>query len=64
MVEALGGVDICIPEPLQDESAGLDVQAGEQRLDPEQALAFVRRARATRAVISVAWIASSNCSAR
>ncbi len=42
MVDALGGVDICVPEPLQDESAGLDLQPGQQRLDPEQALAFVR----------------------
>jgi LCP family protein required for cell wall assembly len=42
MVDALGGVDICVPERLEDESAGLDLQPGQQRLDPEQALAFVR----------------------
>jgi LCP family protein required for cell wall assembly len=42
MVDALGGVDICIPARLEDESAGLDLYPGQQRLDPEQALAFVR----------------------
>lgn len=42
MVDAVGGVDMCVPEPLQDERAHLDLEAGEQRLDGEEALAFVR----------------------
>lgn len=42
MVDAVGGVDICVPEPLRDERAKLDIDAGEQTLDGEEALAFVR----------------------
>lgn len=42
MVDAVGGVDMCIPEPLRDRRAKLDLDAGEQTLDGEQALAFVR----------------------
>jgi LCP family protein required for cell wall assembly len=42
VVDAVGGVDMCIPEPMQDRRAKLDLDAGEQTLDGEQALAFVR----------------------
>ncbi|GAA1465074.1 hypothetical protein GCM10009603_44300 [Nocardiopsis exhalans] len=42
VVDAIGGVDMCIPEPMQDRRAKLDLDAGEQTLDGEQALAFVR----------------------
>jgi LCP family protein required for cell wall assembly len=48
IVDAVGGVDMCIDEPLQDPLAGLDLQAGCQELDGAQALGFVRtRAFAT-----------------
>ncbi|MBN3585409.1 LCP family protein, partial [Algoriphagus aestuarii] len=42
MVDALGGVEMCIPVPLHDERSKLDIEAGTQVLDGEQALAFVR----------------------
>jgi LCP family protein required for cell wall assembly len=42
MVDAIGGVDMCIPEPMEDERAQLDLDAGQQRLDGEKALSFVR----------------------
>jgi len=42
MVDGLGGVDMCLPEPLQDEASGLDLPAGEVTLDGTSALAFVR----------------------
>lgn len=48
IVDAVGGVDMCIEEPLQDPLAGLDLKAGCQELDGTQALGFVRtRAFAT-----------------
>ncbi|WP_017626371.1 LCP family protein [Nocardiopsis chromatogenes] len=42
MVDAVGGVRMCIPEPMHDERAQLDLDAGEQTLDGEESLAFVR----------------------
>lgn len=42
MVDALGGVPMCIPEPLTDRLAGLDLEAGQQVLDGQQALAYAR----------------------
>ncbi|MDA0566550.1 LCP family protein [Streptomonospora sp. S1-112] len=42
MVEAIGGVEMCIPQPMRDVRAQLDLEAGRQRLDGEEALAFVR----------------------
>ncbi|MDT0329854.1 LCP family glycopolymer transferase [Nocardiopsis lambiniae] len=42
VVDAIGGVDICIPEPIKDERSKLDLDAGEQTLDGDQALSFVR----------------------
>ncbi|RCV48966.1 LCP family protein [Marinitenerispora sediminis] len=42
MVDAIGGVEMCIPEPMRDERSKLDLEAGQQVLDGEQALAFVR----------------------
>jgi LCP family protein required for cell wall assembly len=48
IVDAVGGVDMCIDEPMQDPLAGLDLQPGCQELDGAQALGFVRsRAFAT-----------------
>lgn len=42
MVDALGGVPICVKKPIQDEKAGLNLPAGTTDLDGQQALAFVR----------------------
>lgn len=42
MIDSIGGVQMCIPEPMQDERAQLDLEAGSQRLDGEEALSFVR----------------------
>lgn len=42
VVDALGGVPMCIPEPMQDERAELDLEAGQQVLNGRQALAFAR----------------------
>ncbi|MBW4717448.1 LCP family protein [Saccharothrix obliqua] len=48
IVDAVGGVDMCIKEPMNDPLAGLDLQAGCQELDGAQALGYVRtRAFAT-----------------
>ncbi|GAB2935418.1 LCP family protein [Streptomyces mayteni] len=42
MVDALGGVDVCLDEPIQDDKAHVDLPAGCQTLDGEDALGFVR----------------------
>lgn len=42
IVNTLGGVDICLSEPANDEAAGLHLEAGCQVLDGQQALALAR----------------------
>jgi LCP family protein required for cell wall assembly len=42
IVDAVGGVDINIPEDIKDSKSGADLKKGEQTLNGEQALAFVR----------------------
>ena len=42
MVDALGGVPICIPEAMKSPKAGLNLAAGKQTLDGTTALAFAR----------------------
>jgi LCP family protein required for cell wall assembly len=42
MVDAVGGVDMCVKQPLNDPKAGLNLKAGCQELDGGQALGFVR----------------------
>ncbi len=42
VVEALDGVEVCLPRPARDSKAGLDLPAGKQTLRGTQALAFVR----------------------
>ena len=42
MVDAIGGVDMCIPEPIDDVKAHLKLDAGMQTLDGEDSLGFVR----------------------
>lgn len=42
MVDALGGIEIDLPEPVKDEDAHLDLSAGRHLLDGRTALAYVR----------------------
>jgi LCP family protein required for cell wall assembly len=42
MVDALGGVDVCLSESVSDDQANLELEAGTQRLGGEDALGFVR----------------------
>lgn len=42
IVDAVGGVDVCVPAAIKDKDSGLDIPAGTTELDGEQALAFVR----------------------
>ena len=42
LVDALGGVEMCVPYPMQDELTGLDIRAGCQHFDGYTALAYVR----------------------
>ncbi|TDQ52211.1 LCP family protein [Actinorugispora endophytica] len=42
MVDAVGGVEMCIPEPMKDQRSKLDLEAGNQVLSGEDSLAFVR----------------------
>jgi LCP family protein required for cell wall assembly len=41
-VDAVGGVDMCIPEPIRDPKAALDIEEGCQELDGATALGYVR----------------------
>ena len=42
VVEALGGVPVCLKEPVNDPKSHLNLPAGESLLNPTQALAFAR----------------------
>jgi LCP family protein required for cell wall assembly len=42
MVDAVGGVEVCLPERVDDDKALLHLPAGRQTLDGEQALGYVR----------------------
>ncbi len=43
MVNAIGGIPVCVPEPIDDPQANdLQLEAGEQTLDGEEALGYVR----------------------
>lgn len=48
-VRTLGGVDICLDEPLQDRRSGADFDAGCHRMNAEEALAYVRSRQGARA---------------
>lgn len=41
-VDAVGGVDLCVPQSIKDPKAGLDIKAGCQELDGATALGYVR----------------------
>lgn len=42
MIDALGGVDLCIPEAIQDYNTGLNLAAGMQHLDGASATQYAR----------------------
>lgn len=42
IVDAVGGVEVCVKEPIDDKAARLKLPAGRVRLDGEQALGYVR----------------------
>ncbi|MEU6016527.1 LCP family protein [Streptomyces sp. NPDC047515] len=42
MVDAVGGVEVCLKKPVDDPDAHLKLPAGRQKLDGEQALGYVR----------------------
>ncbi|WP_078896736.1 LCP family protein [Streptomyces sp. NRRL S-495] len=42
MVDAVDGVEVCVPQPIHDKDAKLDLAAGRQTLHGEQALGYVR----------------------
>ncbi|MFC9298637.1 LCP family protein [Streptomyces sp. NPDC057011] len=42
MVDAIGGVEVCLRQPIDDSEAKLRLPAGRQTLEGEQALGFVR----------------------
>jgi LCP family protein required for cell wall assembly len=43
VVDAIGGVDMCVDRDIKDEKSGLDLSKGCHTLDGAQALAFVRQ---------------------
>ena len=43
IVDAVGGVDVCLPRPAKDKLSGIDLPAGNHTLDGETALAYVRQ---------------------
>jgi LCP family protein required for cell wall assembly len=43
LVDALGGVHMCLDKPLHDKASGADFAAGCQKLNGKQSLAFVRQ---------------------
>ena len=47
MIDAIGGVPICIPEAIVAPQAGLNLQAGQQTLNGEQALGLARARKGT-----------------
>nr|WP_155998509.1 LCP family protein [Streptomonospora sp. PA3] len=42
MVDALGGIEVCLPQPIHDPKANLDMEAGTHRVAGAEALAFAR----------------------
>ncbi|MCW2902715.1 MAG: cell envelope-related transcriptional attenuator [Streptosporangiaceae bacterium] len=49
MVDAIGGVDLCVKQPMRDPKAGLNLRPGCQTLSGGQALGFVRTRASARA---------------
>nr|WP_063711940.1 LCP family protein [Nocardia sp. BMG111209] len=49
LVDAVGGIDMCLPQAMNDPLAGIDLPAGCQHLDGPKALGFVRSRATARA---------------
>ncbi|MFC7331200.1 LCP family protein [Marinactinospora rubrisoli] len=49
IVDAVGGVEMCPEEPMEDPKAGLDIEAGCQEMDGATALGYVRTRASIRA---------------
>ncbi|MEU0488096.1 LCP family protein [Nocardiopsis sp. NPDC006139] len=49
LVDAVGGVELCPEEPMEDPKAGLDIEAGCQTMDGGTALGYVRTRATARA---------------
>jgi LCP family protein required for cell wall assembly len=49
VVRTLGGVEICLDDPLRDPKSGADFEAGCQQMDAEEALSYVRSRSGPRA---------------
>jgi LCP family protein required for cell wall assembly len=49
IVDAVGGVEMCPEEPMEDPKAGLDIEAGCQEMDGPTALGYVRTRASARA---------------
>ncbi|MFC5185714.1 LCP family protein [Actinomadura harenae] len=49
VVDAIGGVNICVKDAIKDPKAGLDLQPGCQNLDGKRALGYVRTRKFARA---------------
>ena len=47
MIDAIGGVPMCLPEPIVAPQANLNLQAGQQTLNGEQALGLARARKGT-----------------
>jgi LCP family protein required for cell wall assembly len=43
MVDAVGGVEVCIPEEVNDQEHGIHLEAGTRELEGREALAYVRQ---------------------
>jgi LCP family protein required for cell wall assembly len=42
MVDAIGGVEVCIPEPIVDPAHGINIEAGTRKIKGKEALNYVR----------------------
>jgi LCP family protein required for cell wall assembly len=47
VVDAIGGVTMCIPEPVHGERVDLDLEAGRQKLDGHESINFLRARKGT-----------------
>jgi LCP family protein required for cell wall assembly len=42
MVDAIGGVEVCIPDPIVDPAHGINIEAGTRKIKGQEALNYVR----------------------
>ncbi len=54
VIDAVGGVEVCVDNPVRDDRSGLDLPAGCTETDGEQALAWVR-SRHTEQLVNGTW---------